>query len=132
MVTTKRRLDGAGWTSSLFMMFTVAFAAFLVPNDVTASASGIAAAAPTFSTPCFTSATIQQTGTYTVPATGVTTVRAVLRGQNGGRGGYSGGLYVYNGGTAGGKGPRWSWRYRSHRARSCTSGGSRGHRAGRQ
>ena len=93
MVTTKRRLDGARWTSTLFIVFTVAFAALLIPSDLVASASGNAAA-PTFSTPCFTPAAIhnglppQQTSSYTVPATGVSTVRAVLRGQDGGRGGY--------------------------------------------
>lgn len=50
------------------------------PNSAALAAS---AAAPTFSTPCFTSSNINQTASYTVPATGVSTVRAVLRGQNG-------------------------------------------------
>ena len=83
MVTTKRRLDGARWSSTLFIVFTVAFAAFLVPTGSAASASA-SAALPTFSTPCFTPAAIynglppQQTSSYTVPATGVSTVRAVL------------------------------------------------------
>ncbi len=109
MVTTERRTGGARWTCTLFTLFTVALAALLVPTGSVASASANAAA-PTFSTPCFTSAEIhngllpQETSSYTVPATGVTTVRAVLRGQNGGRGGYSGGLYMYNGGTDGGLG----------------------------
>ena len=91
MVMTERRLDGARWTSTLFIVFTMALATLLVPTDVAASASGNAAA-PTFSTPCFTSAKIQQTGSYTVPATGVITVRVVLYGQNGGGSYTPGGL----------------------------------------
>ncbi|QNN53589.1 hypothetical protein [Nocardioides mesophilus] len=47
------------------------------------AAGPASAAAPTFSTPCFTSANLQPTGTYTVPASGVTAVRTVLRGQKG-------------------------------------------------
>ncbi len=93
MVTTERRTGGARWTCTLFIVFTVAFAAFLAPNSSAVNVAGSAAAnaaLPTFSTPCFTPAAIynglppQQTSSYTVPATGVSTVRAVLRGQNGG------------------------------------------------
>ncbi len=82
MVTTERRTSGARWTCTLFTLFTVALAALLVPTGLVATASANAAA-PTFSTPCFTSAKIGQTGSYTVPATGVSTVRAILYGQNG-------------------------------------------------
>jgi len=109
MVTTERRLDGARRACALLILFAAALAALLAPTGAVAGAAANAAL-PTFSTPCFTPAAIynglppQQTGSYTVPATGVSTVRAVLRGQNGGRGGYSGGLYVYNGGTDGGLG----------------------------
>ena len=93
MVMTERRTGGARWTSTLFILFAVALAALLGYTDSVASASSNAAL-PTFSTPCFMPDAIynglppQQTSSYTVPATGVTTVRAVLRGQNGGRGGY--------------------------------------------
>ncbi len=93
MVTTARRTGGARWTCTLFILFAMALAAVPLPVGLTGSASANAAL-PTFSTPCFTPAAIhnglppQQTSSYTVPATGVSTVRAVLRGQNGGRGGF--------------------------------------------
>jgi hypothetical protein len=45
-----------------------------------------ASAATSFSTPCFTSPNMSVAGTYTVPATGVSEVRAVLRGQDGAAG----------------------------------------------
>ncbi len=102
-----RRPLTAAWVAAL----VIALLAFTHQPPASARAtSADAAAAPTFTSPCFTPAAIhnglppQQTSSYTVPATGVTTVRAVLRGQNGGRGGYSGGPYTYNGGTDGGLG----------------------------
>ena len=87
MVTTERRARGARWTCALLILFAATLAAFLVPTGAAASTSANAAA-PTFGTPCFTSDRIRQTGTYTVPATGVAMVRAVLRGQNGQGGTY--------------------------------------------
>lgn len=65
-------------------VFVTINAVFLGSAGVVLVSGGTAsAAAPTFSTPCFTSPNIQVAGSYTVPATGVSEVRAVLRGQNG-------------------------------------------------
>ncbi|MDQ3549105.1 MAG: hypothetical protein M3439_09845, partial [Chloroflexota bacterium] len=66
------------------VVLVLAMLALLIPLQPTTI--NAAAALPTFSTPCFESSTIQQSGSYTVPATGVSTVRVVLYGQNGGVG----------------------------------------------
>jgi hypothetical protein len=88
-----RRPLAAAWFAAL----VITLLAFALQPPTAGATSANAAAAPTFTSPCFTSANIQQSGTYTVPASGVSVVRAVLHGQNG-----AGGAGPFSG--AGGRG----------------------------
>ncbi|WP_146076611.1 HYR domain-containing protein [Rathayibacter sp. AY1A7] len=82
-----------------FLRSLVAAAVLVAGAGLSVVAAPTASAAPVFSTACFTSPKVSTVSQYTVPATGVSTVRAVLSGQNGGKG--ASGLGT---GNAGGRG----------------------------